>query len=1474
MYAPSQRQMIFRQSVLRLLFLCLIVPPLRADVVISEFGASNDAVLFDGLGEAEDWIEIHNPTALAVNLAGWKLRDSTTTWTLPTTTLPAGGFMIVIASGRLQQPYTDPAGYLHTTFKLDGASEVLSLVRPDNSVAHEFAAPVPPQKNDIGYGVSQALTTLTTFDTAAKLLVPNAAVDPLWKSLVSFSTAGWIDGKAAAGFGTTTFPGVAGTVAYRVLAGTVGNQDYGGTLGMDFVVNEAIQITELGCFDSGGNGIGSNIDVKLYARNDNGTPTNFADDTAGAVLATNVFATTSPGTLLEGNRFKPLASPLTLAPGAYTIVASGYSATELNGNSGAGWETNSGGGKVSFVGTARYGYVNTFPALIDGGPSNRYAAGTFKFTAPNDPVVRTNLQTTMQNVNASALMRVTFSVPTPTAYDTLLLDLPYNDGCSVWLNGTLIAARNAPSTLLHNSAATGSANVRETVPLSASLLLSGTNLLAIHGLNVAANSPNFFVGAQLRAVDTDVATVRYFSPPTPGAPNGTSTIQGYVADTAFSHDRGFYDAAFSLAITTPTVGATIRYTLDGSTPSETVGTIYSGPIFITTTSVVRAMAYLAGQQSTNVDTHTYVFANDVAVQSNTPPPGYPTGTWTDYSNGNGTAADYGMVSIASADYAAAAGNAAFTTAQARTAIANSIKALPVISIVTDQANFFDATTGIYLHPGARGEAWERACSVEMITSGGTEEFQVNAGIHIMGLTSRNLNVTPKLNMMLVFSSQYGANWLQHEFFGPDGPGRFKRIALRSNTRDGWLAPHYGEATYLVDGFAKEAQLDSGHPATRHRYAHVFINGMYWGLYNPTERPEDHWAETVLGGENEEYDIINLCCGNRLDAGDLTEWNDLMTQSSAGFATTAAYQQVQGNNPDGSRNMAYKRLLNVDNFIGYVLNGYHHANGDWPGNFFTAYDNVQTRTPGWRFITWDNDLGFQGFNVNANKVTPPEGNTHPFWLTSPGQVDTGLRQNAEYRMRLADTAYRYFFHEGPYSTPRNITRWNGLRAKIQPGLYAESARWGDYRGTLKTVQGVWTTRTATDAINFLSARNAVVISQLRAAGLYPALNPPELGIYGGVVPAGTVVSFSADPAATIYYTLGGIDPRVAGGGILPGASSGWTFTLTQTTTLRARAKNATEWSPLQEVTFIVGNAANAGELIISEFDYNPADPSFAESTAGHTTAGLFEFIELTNTVAQTLDLTGVKFTAGVKFTFPASRTLAPGASVLIVRNSAAFLFRYGTSLTPLVAGIFEDSSELSNNGETIAIADAQNVEIASVSYSATAPWPINADGSGHSLVFTSGLQTSVTSWRTSFSAPTPGEDPTLQTEWQRAHFTVAELANNAISGDLADPDLDGLSNLAEFATASDPRNFASGRDAVIAQKQPDSHIIVTIRRAAIPGITVTFQTSQNLTTWSDATASMTLQTSTNPQTGWRTETYRTAAPASSGAAFWRIRAVKP
>jgi hypothetical protein len=104
-------------------------------------------------------------------------------------------------------------------------------------------------------------------------------------------------------------------------------------------------------------------------------------------------------------------------------------------------------------------------------------------------------------------------------------------------------------------------------------------------------------------LDNDPTKQSFFNPPTPGAANTTAT--GVVEKAQFSVSRGFYSSPFQLSITTPTAGASIRYTTDGSPPSATTGTLYAGPISITGTSVVRAIAFKSGLTPSSVDTQTY-----------------------------------------------------------------------------------------------------------------------------------------------------------------------------------------------------------------------------------------------------------------------------------------------------------------------------------------------------------------------------------------------------------------------------------------------------------------------------------------------------------------------------------------------------------------------------------------------------------------------------------------------------------------------------------------------------------------------------------------------------------------------------------------------------------------------------------------------------------------------------------------------------
>lgn len=160
-----------------------------------------------------------------------------------------------------------------------------------------------------------------------------------------------------------------------------GNQSWTGPLGMDFNVLAPIWVTKLGAFDSGSNGFSVPISVGIFDRN------------TGSLVGSSASLTTS-NTIVEGtgtnNRFFDIADFM-LAVGFYSIVADGYSSSEQNGNTGLGGTgptIDTGGGLIAFTGSARYGTAGqalVYPTTIDGGPANRYDAGTFQFRAVPEP---------------------------------------------------------------------------------------------------------------------------------------------------------------------------------------------------------------------------------------------------------------------------------------------------------------------------------------------------------------------------------------------------------------------------------------------------------------------------------------------------------------------------------------------------------------------------------------------------------------------------------------------------------------------------------------------------------------------------------------------------------------------------------------------------------------------------------------------------------------------------------------------------------------------------------------------------------------------------------------------------------------------------------------------------------------------------------------------------------------------------------
>lgn len=132
-------------------------------VILSEFMADNTRTIADEDRSFEDWIELRNTGSAPVNLAGWALvenRRRNRPWVLPGTNLPAGGHLLLWASGKDRSV---PGRPLHTDFRLAASGEPLALLRPDGSVATDFGTNYPPQWPDASFGFLPGSTTAVFF---------------------------------------------------------------------------------------------------------------------------------------------------------------------------------------------------------------------------------------------------------------------------------------------------------------------------------------------------------------------------------------------------------------------------------------------------------------------------------------------------------------------------------------------------------------------------------------------------------------------------------------------------------------------------------------------------------------------------------------------------------------------------------------------------------------------------------------------------------------------------------------------------------------------------------------------------------------------------------------------------------------------------------------------------------------------------------------------------------------------------------------------------------------------------------------------------------------------------------------------------------------------------------------------------------------------------------------------------------------
>ncbi|MBX7246981.1 MAG: CotH kinase family protein [Candidatus Sumerlaeaceae bacterium] len=486
-------------------------------------------------------------------------------------------------------------------------------------------------------------------------------------------------------------------------------------------------------------------------------------------------------------------------------------------------------------------------------------------------------------------------------------------------------------------------------------------------------------------------------------PNGTGAFAYTIVNTplaanifgargakpVFSMPSGLYSSTINVSISA--VGATeIRYTTNGSEPTTT-SSLYSVPISISSTTGLRAKAY-------------YPSVN----------PSLP------------ASASYFFDFIAD-------------------------RTIPVMNLIMDSNDLFNASTGIWANYNQRGDNWEKPGYAVIMNPDGSQVRESAVGVRINGGTSR---AAAKKSLRLYLRANYGGtSWTLPWLVRTSAPS-FTNLVLRGNNNDGILNSslvQLNQVTFFRDEILRDWHGDSGAVAVDGFFFALYINGQYYGLYNACERVTDDYMASKAGGSD--WDVMKGTWNSTLKYnteaidGDNIEWNSFLSWLNVNdLSTTTALATL-------------KQKIDYPGFLKYFALNIAAQNEDWPQNNWIATHRRGDPTSKWTFHQNDGEwgLGLRPQGYASDTLTWAQGNNFMIspshngkiaplcklfngndWDPNPIPAVNGILDNVLGRKDFISAMEEILNFE--LSPAVSIPSVNSYAAKIQTEIPRESARW--------------------------------------------------------------------------------------------------------------------------------------------------------------------------------------------------------------------------------------------------------------------------------------------------------------------------------------------------------------------------------------------------------------------------------------------------
>ena len=356
------------------------------------------------------------------------------------------------------------------------------------------------------------------------------------------------------------------------------------------------------------------------------------------------------------------------------------------------------------------------------------------------------------------------------------------------------------------------------------------------------------------------------------------------------------------------------------------------------------------------------------------------------------------------------------------------KGLPVMSICADSLALFDEKTGIFV-PGElwnpqvplntgnyyqQGRNWERPVNVEFYEPADNSGINQVCGLRTHGNRSRRY---PSKGMKIYARDEYGKERFDHAFFEDTQINIFKHLVLKPFAS---FWPFSGAQDYVCTVLAHQLGLD----AASCRPMVVYINGEYWGLYFVQEKMDERFLEDHFGLDPYYCNIIGSWKGE-VENGDGRNFNRMMRWlEHTNLSDPADYERISD-------------MIDIDNYIDYMVFETFVGNWDWPGNNMRCW---QEDDGPWRWMFFDGDATIISENndvfLNAAVYTEPT-----TWDNYPeAKLLFGkLLENNTFKIAFKERARELCGNLFQYENTSLV--FNNIVVALRPGIADQRHRFG-------------------------------------------------------------------------------------------------------------------------------------------------------------------------------------------------------------------------------------------------------------------------------------------------------------------------------------------------------------------------------------------------------------------------------------------------